>query len=162
MPLVSIGRSLNYNVHQCRKAWAVFKDTLCSHILAAFTAFPVQLTVHCVCAACAEWREGKASSKSLHFISSLHSLCLTNQSSCGIVGKRVKGWVCYRLKQLLWDRLEECGWRDEVEAHARGENLAGMLADHSWKLWTLLCTVYHCQAQHQRWARLGHIKARCQ
>ncbi|EIE20401.1 hypothetical protein COCSUDRAFT_57549 [Coccomyxa subellipsoidea C-169] len=32
--------------------------------------------------------------------------------------------MCHRLKQLLWDRLEECGWRDEVEAHAREIMLA--------------------------------------
>ena len=25
-----------------------------------------------------------------------------------------------RLMQLLRDRLEECGWRDDMEAHARG------------------------------------------
>ncbi len=28
--------------------------------------------------------------------------------------------LSHRLKQLLWDRLEESGWRYDVEEHAKG------------------------------------------
>ena len=31
-----------------------------------------------------------------------------------------------RLKQLLWDRLEESGWRYDVEEHAKG-TAAGLI-----------------------------------
>jgi hypothetical protein len=34
---------------------------------------------------------------------------------------RLTVWDLGRLKQLLRDRLEECGWRDDVYAQARGE-----------------------------------------
>ena len=38
--------------------------------------------------------------------------------------------LSHRLKQLLWDRLEESGWRYDVEEHAKG-NLPFFLGAYS-------------------------------
>ena len=62
-----------------------------------------------------------------------------------------------RLKKVLREKLEECGWRDEIRAHCRGRlsTHAAQFAVH--KPCCVLC-VTTAIAAHQFWCRAAVLK----